>query len=101
MECTFKVWSHSSIVELLWGVDDPLFSNTQYPGRAEESQARPKNTLGRSLPDVGLEKRAEFREDQLQPLEPPLPQAAAQPHEVRVEGPQALQYPSAAKFVVH
>lgn len=50
--------------------------------RAEESQARPKDPLGSSLPDVGLEQWFEFREDQLQPLEPPLPQTAAQPHEV-------------------
>ena len=58
--------------------------------RAEESAARPKAALGRSLPDVGLEQRFEFREDQPQPLEPALPQAAAQPHEVRVQGPQTL-----------
>lgn len=67
--------------------------------RAEESQARPKDPLGRSLPDVGLEQWFEFREDQLQPLEPPLPQTAAQPHEVWIQGPQTLQYPSSANHI--
>lgn len=74
----------------------PLFLLLQ-PGRAQESQTGPKGPLGRSLPDAGLEQWPEFREDQLQPLEPPLPQAAAQPHALRIQGPKALQYPSSSR----
>lgn len=69
------------------------------PGGAEESQAGPPDPFRYSLPDAGLEQRFELGEDQPQPLESPLPQAAAQPHEVRIQGPQALQYPPPANHI--
>lgn len=80
-------------VRWLLPTEAPFASLPLQPHRAEESQTWPKDPLGRSLPDAGLEQRPELREE-LQPLEPPLPQAAAQPHALRIQGPQTLQYPS-------
>lgn len=64
----------------------------QHPGN-EESQGGLAHPLRCSISDVGWEQRPELREDQLQPLEPALPQAAAEPHALRVQGPEAVQYP--------
>lgn len=91
-----QVWTENH--QQLFLYNCPLSSSPQ-SCRAEESQARPKDPLRCSLPDVGLEQWFEFREDQLQPLEPPLPQAAAEPHEVWIQGSQTLQYPSSASHI--
>lgn len=62
--------------------------------RAEESTPGLADLLWRALPNAGRQQRPELRKDQPQPLEPALPQAAAQPHALRIQGEEALQYPA-------
>lgn len=65
---------------------------SQRPG-GQEPEGGAAQPLGRPFPDAGWQQRPELRKDQPQPLEPALPQAAAEPHALRVQGPEALQYP--------
>lgn len=76
-----------------------LSLHQQHPGN-QESQGGPAHPLRCSISDVGWEQWPELREDQLQPLEPALPQAAAEPHALRVQGAEAVQYPLTAQLGV-
>lgn len=69
-----------------------LSLHQQHPGN-QESQGGLAHPLRCSISNVGWEQRPELWENQLQPLEPALPQAAAEPHAVRVQGAETVQYP--------
>lgn len=64
----------------------------QHP-RDKEPQGGAAHPFRCSVSDAGWEQRPELRKDQLQPMESALPQAAAEPHAIGVQGPKALQYP--------
>lgn len=61
----------------------------------EESSSGSPDAFGCAVPDAGQQQWPELREDQPQPLESALPPTAAQPHALRVQGQEALQYPYA------